>query len=115
MGTILGPKEDPDLFYVDEKVKAAYKKWINYLTNRVNTYSGLVYKDDPAIFAWNLINEPALAKGFDEARGVAPGTTLSEWVSEMAAFTKQPAQDPNHLLSVGDVRCIVWFAGRSRH
>ncbi len=76
---------------------------VNYITNRVNVYSGLVYQNDPAIFAWNLINEPATAHGFDESRGVAPGATLAAWVKEMAAFTKEPAQDPNHLLSVGDV------------
>ena len=46
-----------------------------------------------------------MARGFDEKMGVAPGTTLANWVAEMAAFTKEPAQDPNHLLSVGDVRC----------
>lgn len=57
-----------------------------------------------AIFSWNLINEPAVAKDFDQRMGVPPGTSIANWVAEMSAFMKEPAQDPNHLLSVGDVR-----------
>lgn len=59
-----------------------------------------------AIFGWNLINEPSVARDFDERMGVPPGTSLAIWVAEMAAFMKEPAQDPNHLLSVGDVRVV---------
>lgn len=35
----------------------AYKNYIGAVLNRVNTYNGRVYKDDPAVFSWELANE----------------------------------------------------------
>lgn len=49
-----------------------------------------VYREDPAILAWELINEP-------RCRGCAGA--LRSWIRDMAAFVKRI--DPVHLLSVG--------------
>ena len=35
-----------------------YKDWAATLIARVNTITGVAYRDEPAIFAWELANEP---------------------------------------------------------
>ena len=35
-----------------------YKDHIEHYVNRRNTYNGRLYKEDPTIFYWDLINEP---------------------------------------------------------
>jgi hypothetical protein len=35
-----------------------YKNFLTALVTRVNTITGVAYRDDPTIFAWELINEP---------------------------------------------------------
>jgi mannan endo-1,4-beta-mannosidase len=52
----------------------------------------VTYKDDPNIFAWELINEPQCFSDLS-------GTTLQAWIKEMAAHVK--SIDGNHLLEVG--------------
>ena len=61
-------------FYEASACKALYKNYITYVLNRVNTYNGRRYKDDPTIFAWELANEPRIEyhadpSGQDEAPG----------------------------------------------
>ncbi|EFH61078.1 hypothetical protein ARALYDRAFT_478424 [Arabidopsis lyrata subsp. lyrata] len=61
-------------------------------TSRVNTFTKVAYKDEPAIMAWQLMNEPRC--GSDRS-----GKTLMAWINEMAPYVK--SVDPNHLLSTG--------------
>ena len=35
-----------------------YKQHLNVFTNRRNTVNGRLYREDPTIFYWDLINEP---------------------------------------------------------
>ena len=58
-------------------------------------YSGVVYKEDPTIFAWNLINEPRCESWLVEG---CEGR-LQGWIEEMSAYVK--LLDPNHLVTVG--------------
>ena len=92
-------------------VQTAYKNWVSYLLNRVNTITNVAYKNEPTILAWNLMNEPTIANGFDTSRGVAVGTTLRNWVSEMVGFMKGSTVQAKQLILAGDVRrgcrCIV--------
>ncbi|MGC1377731.1 MAG: cellulose binding domain-containing protein [Anaerolineales bacterium] len=72
-----------------------YKNYVNYILNRVNHYSGVAYKNEPTIFAWELMNEPRYeGQGEDTT-----GTTLRAWVDEMGAYIK--GIDPNHMLGTG--------------
>ncbi|XP_010522867.1 PREDICTED: mannan endo-1,4-beta-mannosidase 1 isoform X3 [Tarenaya hassleriana] len=70
------------------------------MLTRKNTITGVMYKDDPTIFAWELINEPRCND--------PSGSTLQKWVKEMAAYVK--SIDSNHLLEVG----LEGFYGKSR-
>jgi mannan endo-1,4-beta-mannosidase len=88
-------------FFLDERIKAAYKNYARHLIERVNHIDGVPYREDPAIFAWELANEPR-AKNYS-AYDCATGwdkTTLVRWVDEMSAFIK--SLDSNHLVAVGD-------------
>lgn len=48
----------PEEFYTNPAVIALYKNHQRAMANRVNTITNRKYKDEPAIFAWDLINEP---------------------------------------------------------
>ncbi|XP_010522866.1 PREDICTED: mannan endo-1,4-beta-mannosidase 1 isoform X2 [Tarenaya hassleriana] len=88
--------EDPDEFYTDPLVMQFYKSHVKTMLTRKNTITGVMYKDDPTIFAWELINEPRCND--------PSGSTLQE----MAAYVK--SIDSNHLLEVG----LEGFYGKSR-
>lgn len=75
----------------------SYKNYVNYALNRTNHYSGVKYKDDPTIFAWELMNEPRY-QDVSTAENTS-GATLRAWVDEMGAYIK--SIDPNHLLGTG--------------
>ncbi|MFH1194816.1 MAG: cellulase family glycosylhydrolase [bacterium] len=71
-------------FWTDSLLISDFKKTINYLLNRENFYTGVQYKNDKAILAWETGNE------LD-----APYS----WTKEIAAFIK--SIDKNHLLIDG--------------
>ncbi|KDE32898.1 mannan endo-1,4-beta-mannosidase [Bacillus altitudinis 41KF2b] len=82
-----------DHFYTDPRIKTAYKNYVRYVLERTNTYSGVQYKDDPAIMTWELANEP-------RAQSDPSGDILVNWADEMSAWIK--SIDSNHLVAVGD-------------
>ena len=88
-------------FYTDEQIKDAYKNYVSTLVNRVNHYNGVVYKDDPTIFSWELANEPKCRnhEEFDALEGWDT-QTIPKWADEMSRYIK--SIDPNHMVSVGD-------------
>ena len=45
-------------FYTDQTVLSWYLNNVEKIVTRTNALTGIAYKDDPAIFAWDLINEP---------------------------------------------------------
>lgn len=69
-----------------------YYNYIKSIISRTNSVTGRAYKDEPAIMAWQLCNEPRpFAKENKEA--------FAKWISEAAAIIK--SIDPNHLVSTG--------------
>lgn len=68
---------------------------VHRILNRRNKYTHRVYKDDPAIFGFNLINEPRC-----ETWAVPDcEELLHRWLEKAAAAFRQI--DDKHLLSIG--------------
>jgi len=77
-----GKKSDD--FWSDPQIKADFKQTIAYIISRKNTLTGVTYRDDKAILAWETGNELA---------------SPNAWVLEMGAYIK--SLDKNHLLLDG--------------
>ncbi len=69
-------------FFTDAQLKEDYKATVRYVIGRRNSVTGVPYREDKAILAWQHGNE------IQEAP--------EAWVSEMAAYMK--ILDPNHLV-----------------
>ncbi|XVF26165.1 hypothetical protein REPUB_Repub13aG0275800 [Reevesia pubescens] len=81
-----------DSFFSHPIIKDYYKTYIKAILSRKNSLSGVKYADEPAIFAWELMNEPRCASS-------SSAPILQAWITEMAAFVK--SLDRKHLLTVG--------------
>ncbi len=71
-------------FWTDEQLIADYKKTIEFVLNRTNTVTGVPYKQDKAILAWETGNEIV---------------TPFSWTKTVAAYIK--SIDSNHLVLEG--------------
>ncbi|MQM11592.1 hypothetical protein Taro_044494 [Colocasia esculenta] len=81
-----------DDFFSDSTVKEYYKAHVKAILTRVNAFTNITYKDDPTIFAWELMNEP-------RCQSDPSGDKLQAWIQEMAMHVK--SIDPLHLLEIG--------------
>ncbi|KAJ4821204.1 hypothetical protein LUZ62_033770 [Rhynchospora pubera] len=88
----VGLSSSNDSFFFDPSIKRYFKSYLKTVLTRRNHISGVQYKDDPTIFAWELMNEPRCTED-------SSGRTLQNWIEEMSKYTK--SIDQNHLLTVG--------------
>lgn len=88
-GLNLSSDED---FFSDPTLKSYYKAHVKAVLNRVNSVTNVAYKDDPTIFAWELMNEPRYISD-------PSGDKLQAWIQEMAVYVK--SIDPKHLVEIG--------------
>ena len=80
------------LFYTNDETRRLYREQLEKLATRRNTVTGILYRDDPSIFGWELMNEAqAVTSRWAERRA---------WIAEMSAYLK--SLDPNHLIAPGD-------------
>ncbi|MDQ3819776.1 MAG: cellulase family glycosylhydrolase, partial [Acidobacteriota bacterium] len=78
-------------FYSNETTKRLYKEHVAKIAARRNTVTGLLYRDDPTIFSYELMNEAQAPTGrWGERRA---------WMAEMSAYLK--SLDPNHMIESG--------------
>lgn len=78
-------EKSKDAFWTDPQLIADFKATISYVLNRVNTITGVPYKDDKAVLAWETGNE------------LTPSSTT--WTADIAAHIK--SIDANHLVVDG--------------
>ncbi|HMP05515.1 MAG TPA: cellulase family glycosylhydrolase [Lacipirellulaceae bacterium] len=76
--------KQPDDFWTDEQLIADFEETVRFVLSRVNTRTGVPYKDDPAILAWETGNEL---------------DSPPEWTARIAALIKQLA--PHQLVVDG--------------
>jgi len=82
-------------FQTSREAQQLYFNHLRTIVSRVNSISGKPYKEDPAIFAWQLGNEPRCFSDDPEIRAGFIG-----WMTEAARIVKEI--DGNHLLSTGN-------------
>jgi hypothetical protein len=70
-------------FYTDPQLKEDYKATLRYVLGRTNTITGVPYREEKAVLAWQFGNEMHSAP--------------DAWLAEMAAYIKQLA--PKHLVA----------------
>ncbi len=84
-------------FYADTKANELFRNYVKMLVNRTNTFSGLKYRNDPVIMAWELANEPR--PGPDGAVGEKNIDQFIRWNQETSAWIH--SIDHNHLVTTG--------------
>ncbi len=81
-----------DDFYINDTIKGWYKNYISTIINRTNSFTGISYKNDPTILAWELANEPRSSD--------LSGRIIYKWADEISTYIK--LLDDNHLVSTGE-------------
>lgn len=83
-------------FFTDTGLIADYKHFVHYVVNRTNFYTGIKYKDDPAILCWETGSE---------FRDSTSTTSVDNWTMAVAPYFK--SVDPNHLLMDGKESTVI--------
>ncbi|MFA6819572.1 MAG: cellulase family glycosylhydrolase [Bacteroidaceae bacterium] len=79
-------------FVRNEKAKQLFYNYVKKIVSRKNSVTGLNYKDDPTIMAWQIGNEP-------RSFSVEGKTDFAQFMHTTATLIK--SLDPNHMVSAG--------------
>ena len=101
-GRALLPLKDGYIPYTKEmskfstapKAKELFFNHIRTIVGRINSISGKPYAEDPAIFAWEICNEPRCFSSDSLVREAFAG-----WIAEAAGTIRE--KDKNHLITTG--------------
>lgn len=89
----LRPDEALTRFFDEADARALYHAHVDRVVTRVNTVTGVPYREDPTILSWELINEGDIPP---RSRDV-----LVRWTQETARFIR--VRDPSHLIAAGHI------------
>jgi mannan endo-1,4-beta-mannosidase len=87
--SIFSPSYDYNNWYQTPKCQEVYRDWIKVLVTR--------YRKSPAIFSWQLMNEPRCA-GCDNS-------VITQWATNISKYIK--SLDPGHMISMGDEGWLI--------
>lgn len=93
-----GSRDKATFFFDDSRTKRDFRTWVRHVVQRVNPLTGLAYRDDPTIMAWELMNEG----------NAQPEALRLAWTAEMSAYIK--SLDSNHLVSSGSANILSKLA-----
>ena len=79
-------------YATNEKAHELFYDYVRFVIGRTNRYTGVAYKDDPAIMSWQIGNEP-------RAFSTEALPAFEKWLAEASALIRE--LDPNHLISIG--------------
>jgi mannan endo-1,4-beta-mannosidase len=85
-------KEKAMLFYSNETARRLYREHVEKIVTRRNSITGVMYRDDPTIFGYELMNEAQCLTGHWSERRA--------WLAEMSSYLK--SLDPDHPIAPGD-------------
>lgn len=79
-------------FIPSARARELFADHVRFIVGRTNRYTGRKYIDDPAVFSWQIGNEP---RAFCDANK----EEFAEWIGETARLIR--SLDPNHMISTG--------------
>lgn len=82
-------------FVRNERAKQLFYDHVRFIVSRTNRYTGVRYIDDPAIFSWQISNEPRAFSSETQDNKEA----FEQWIAESARLIRE--LDPNHMISTG--------------
>jgi lysophospholipase L1-like esterase len=80
-----------------------FRNYISNLLNRTNSVTGVQYKYEEHIFAWEIGNELRNPADYSNPAGgtnASRGDEIRDWYQEIAQFIK--GIDPNHMVTTGE-------------
>lgn len=81
-------------FVTNDSAKALALNHVRNMVSRVNTITGKPYSESPAIFSWQVANEPRVFSEDSVSKAA-----FAEWIQTTARTIKEI--DPNHMVSTG--------------
>jgi len=78
-------------FYTNVETRRLYREHVARIVSRRNSVTGILYRNDPTILGYELMNEAQCSTARDDERRA--------WITEMSAYIK--SLDPDHLVTPG--------------